>query len=275
MDGSLSIQLAPTVTATATQPPTPTPTPTVAANQVNIQCRRDQHTVLSRVVRDSLSEMVRCHDRRMQGKQSAATDCNDRDNAISPDRIAREEDKLRRRLDNACAGSRRAEAASPAAMGYLSCPAPCDAVEIANSYRGQADCLLCLAKEHSEALAAAVYGTPPSPVSRDEGSCQTRIARGTRAYLMARLTAQRRCQLSQDRGSESAATDCKAYDPRGRVARARGTLMNRIDRCTAGALGTLDGCGADRATTDACTAAAAEAVTDALFDAVYPVLAPF
>ena len=201
--------------------------------------------------------------------RSAGTDCNDDANALSATRIARAEEKLIRRAENACAGGRREAASEPAALGFTSCPAPCDGIDIGNTFDGVVACLSCVAEAEIEALAGSVYGVPPLPVSRDAQRCQIRIARGASGYVANRGKAQERCQLNLDRARLPEGTDCQTHDPRGKAAKAQANAEKGIAKSCATSAVELDACGGDVATLEACVVDAARTAADALFDAVY------
>ena len=225
---------------------------------VDVLCRKDQYKTLTRLGRTGLNEVVKCHKFRIRGRIDPATDCNDLANAPSTRRMAREQDKVAKRIDNSCAGGRRPAAADPIDLGYETCSAPCDLVDIDNSWPGQTSCILCLADLEIEALGTSLFGTPPVPLSRSQDRCQLKIGTAARNYYAHRARNQEKCQKAKDNGDIPLSTDCRADDPKGKVARARATLQKSIARCSDADLAAPARCGATVAAAPNCV------------DAVYP-----
>ncbi len=231
-------------------------------------CRKDLHKTLERLVRESVKEMDKCHTKRMAGHYAPSRDCNIPENSPSPLKIVREVNKLQRRAAHSCAGARRAPASEPVALGYDSCPAPCDAIPIDNDYGNVATCLACLSRELVIDLVTTGYGTPPLPISLAAKRCQDRIGNLVKKYLTKLMTDQEQCQTAKDRGQVPADTDCRTADLLGRQAKARLNIQRNIERC-GDALLSLDSCADNVAGELACIIPKTEATVAALFDATY------
>jgi hypothetical protein len=236
-------------------------------------CRQDLHALLGKLTGDSAGQLAQCHQRRLVGKASPATDCNDAANAPSPAKIARDEEKLRTRARKSCA--ERQFVQPPSGLGFTDCPAPCAGVPIAEDYEnGVAACLSCLATAHIETVFSTALGSPAVPASNPATACHNRVAKATRKYLANRMKLQRRCQADKDLGRLAPTTDCLTHDPTTRLADARARLDTALAKCSDGDFAALTGCGSSIAAAQACVGAAAEAAGDALFVAVYRVVPP-
>lgn len=241
----------------------------VPATTLDALCRKDLHKTVGRLARISLQQMSRCHDERLRGVVAPSTDCNDDANAPTRQPIAREQKKVQLRAEKSCDGGPRPGASRPATLGYDSCPAPCDAIPIDDSYASVASCLLCVAEKTTESLAASTLGTAMLPLSSGERRCQKHISAQLKRYMMTLVMTQHQCQTRLERGLRPASTDCKTADERGRVARAKAALRRTLSRCTDAQLARLDSCASTTAGEQTCVPAAAEGAAAAIFDAVF------
>lgn len=241
-----------------------------APTKIDAHCRRDLHKTLSRLIRESVKELNKCHTKRLAGIVAAGTDCNEHLNSPSPNKKVREEDKLRRRADKSCAGGRRKPASEPAALGFVSCPAPCDGVAIDNDYANVAECMICLSDTLSKDLVTFVYGTPDVPPASGAKRCIDRIGNLVKKYISKRLKVQEQCQRDRDLGKIPLAIDCLVHDPRSVIVKARNNLIENIRRCGDAPIASLDSCGFDVDSEIACVIPAVENAVDVLFEASYP-----
>lgn len=261
------------VPPTATSTPTATATPTPGVSTVDTLCRQQLHGAAIFLAQAIERELQRCHLDRLRGRVDSSVDCNDSANALSPNRIERALDKLQRRAEKACAGGSREPAAPPSTLGYTSCPAPCDSIDIGDTYDGVVECLACVATADGEAMSSTLFGTPTVPGDRFGQRCHTQIARGASKLRSKAMQEQQTCERKKGTGKLPETTDCRSADPRGQVARAQASAEAGIARkCDAAALASLDSCGTDATGEQACVVSAARTSADAVFDAVFPPL---
>jgi hypothetical protein len=202
-----------------------------------------------------------CHSLRLQGRLGSATDCNNPGLSSSLG-VTAAVAKLR---DKTLAGCARA--ASSAALGYVTCPAPCAHLGISD-YGSVAACLSCFTQRCAADTVAFTYGTPPAPaLTNDVTTCQRMIGQASRSYLNARMKTQQKCQAQEDRSPQG--VDCLTADPRGAIGKARLKMARLLERCTAGLLAALDSCAEDVTPVLNCTESIATTCADALFHAVY------
>jgi len=231
-------------------------------------CRQDLHKLLASLTIGTADQLRQCHQRRLKERIPAPTDCNDSDNAPSPAKIERDEEKLRLRAVRSCAERQLVQ--SPSGLGFTDCPAPCDGVVIADNYEtGVAACLTCLAAAHTEILFATSLGSPTIPSSTSSSTCHNRVATSIRKYVSVRMSTQRTCQTKKDLGRILPSVDCLTDDPMGKLAAARTRLETDLGKCADADFAALAGCGVDIASSQTCVANAIEAATAALFAAVY------
>lgn len=220
----------------------------------------------SKLGRDTVKQLGKCHSQRLNGKLPAATDCNDESNAPWAGLRARDADSLRLRTYKRCHVS---NASPPATLGFASCPAPCDtAVPIISTYADVAECVICQVHASAEQLAVSVYGTPTLPTGTQE-ACFSRLTRVIRHYIGARLKAQRSCQLSQDKGRLPPEVDCRTYDHTGIVGRSTALIAPGVAKCSDADLQGLDSCGSTVGEEAACLPLEIDAATVEFFEAVY------
>lgn len=228
------------------------------------RCRSNLYAGVSKLARGTVSRLGKCHSQRLRGQLPPATDCNDPANAVGPTHLERYADSIRDRAASRCEG-----VASPAAaLGWVSCPAPCDSI-VLSSYADVAECMICFTRSTIGSLAGEVFGTPAAPSATGERRCQDRIARAQQTYLAKRLGVQRKCQQDQDNGELNPMIDCETADPDNRVALALGRLQRALARCDDAQLSALDSCGATVPAVQACVPAASDAAAGDLFDLGY------
>ena len=219
-----------------------------------------------------------CHKQRMRGRLPAAIDCNDPTtwaaNGFSRGVFLRNKDRaLLARKVNGCRPD-----ASLAALGYASCPAPCDGIAI-NGFADLADCVLCLADDCVEPALTSVFGTTPLPAARGAAKCVERAGRHLGGCDNPRAVLQQNCHLKKDRGYAGSETvpDCGAVDDpshpfsaRMAAFRAKKSLVLEKRCADVDVAAETDTCGNDAATLVTCTNALAEACADQIFPQVFP-----
>jgi cysteine-rich repeat protein len=160
-------------------------------------------------------------------------------------------------------------AASPASLGFVTCPAPCESLAITD-YASVGACLACVAADRAGTIVETLYGTPPIPETSEEISCQNVIAGELRYYLSRRNRQQKLCQQQHDLGAISASVDCRTADLTGAVVKQLARANKQLaSRCSDEVVSPLDSCADDLAGEQACFVDAIGASVDALFDVVY------
>ncbi len=225
----------------------------------------------------TLSQEIACHKQRMVGTVSSSVDCSDPDSALFPtdrlSRIASREASFSSKVGASCTGL------TPAQLGFTTCPSPCAAeVPVVTSMEQQAACLSCVAEHRASAAALSLYGaTPPITTTRtDAWTCQnTFVGSGSASYGKTRMAQQRACQFKEDSGSIGA-TDCRAADLNGKIAKAASKLATKIARCVDADLASLTSCAGAVAAEQTCAAMAVDTMADTVFDDVYttPIATP-
>lgn len=218
-----------------------------------------------------------CHRMRLKGNLPPAIDCADPSTwaANGFQRGVDLQNKAINRLPD------RVATCNPtgglAALGYGTCPAPCDAISI-NSIGTLTECVQCKVEDDILGAAATIFGTPSLAMTRAEQKCQERAGRYLTQYVKDRLYLQNICQhgveLVRD-GFEMANciainTNTHPFYVRLQIVKAQQdkVLQNRcedIDVDTA-----LAGCGTDAASLAACVAAEIESATDSLWQTAFP-----
>lgn len=246
----------------------------VALGQLNVPvrndalCRQDLHKRSASLALDTLNQLSQCHNRRVADRIAPAIDCNDSDNAMSPERIERAVEKLHARARLACAA--RPDTQPPSGLGYIDCPAPCADVPIAEDYdSGVATCLACVMRAETEALLAQSVGLPAVPLDQLTARCHTRLVSGTVKYLGLQMGVQRRCQSLVDLGRLAPSVDCVTFDPTGRLASARARVAQIVAKCAGADLNGLDACSDTLVGISACIADRSAQAAAVVFAAVY------
>lgn len=220
-----------------------------------------------------------CHKLRIQGKIPAAIDCNDpstwpghgftrgvflhgKDRALHPGKV------------RTC----RPDAANLAALGYASCPAPCDALPV-GTFDELSACMLCVADACMAPALDAAYGTPPLPANYKARKCIERAGRHMKSYFHARGFVQQLCQVKKERQYPNwvGVPDCLDVEhpshPFHRFLNSFRTRKNRVlgNRCSEVDVATeTDSCGSDPTSLITCVNAAADQCSDALFPIFFP-----
>jgi hypothetical protein len=229
-------------------------------------CRSHLFAGAVKLGRDTIKQLGKCHSQRLNGQLPASTDCNQESSAPWAELRQRDAVSLHIRARKRCDVP---PASSPAALGFASCPAPCNVqVPAITTYADVADCLECQTYRIAENLSTAVFGTPTLPAG-DEEPCWARLTRVVRHYIGVVFKAQRACQLSQDKGDLPPSVDCRTYDPHGRVAVAVDLIASGVAYCSEADLVALDSCAETVNGEITCLEDAINAATSALFDAVY------
>lgn len=225
------------------------------------RCRNGLGKGVRNLAKTVLKAQERCHKLRALGALPAGLDCNDP--ALSPSQatIERASDKLKSLAVRRCV-----RAAAPAALGYLTCPAPCGGP--IGDYATVGDCFTCLTENWLRDAATAAYGTPsPLPLRPDTLTCQDGIADGFSKYLIARFRDEEKCQFKDDRAPIGA--DCRSIDFTGAQAVALAQGRQKVARCFDDDLARLDSCATTLVPEQTCIQQLAELNADRLFTAIY------
>ncbi len=264
-------------------------------------CRANIGKNSAKLMAGTMKTLTDCHKRRMAGQVLSTTDCNDLDDAITEvsDAAASGEASLR------AAAAQCENNASPSRLGYVTCPAPCDHIDIGPCAQGlvgntcnfdrecdtapgaldgkcgnwtsAADCLVCLAHTAVETAVRDKYQTPELSLDSAEQDCQNDIGRLLAQLASRHYSETTACQKRLDGGKQdipSTAKACKDADTRGIRAKANLGIPDHLQKsCGDATIAALDSiCGG--ATT---VAAAAQCIVengsdlnDALSFAAYP-----
>jgi hypothetical protein len=163
---------------------------------------------------------------------------------------------------------------SPSALGYRTCPAPCNAIGLGGCTAGNgsptcttdrdcdtvpgaadgrcgdwaqaAACLSCVAESAVTNAIQDKYGTPSVALPDDAQQCQHAIGAYGLVYLMrARIIEALSCQKKLDTGKTTLASGvsaCKDSDPKAKIAAAQAKAASAVlERCSTVPLGSLDG----------------------------------
>jgi hypothetical protein len=233
---------------------------------VDSLCRSHLFAGATKLGRDTVKQLGKCHSQRLNGQLPPELDCNQEPNAPWADLRDSDAESLRVRARKRCTVP---PASSPASLGFTACPAPCDlTVPSINTYADVAECLVCQTHRISEDLSAVVFGTPTLPAGEEE-PCWARLTRGVRHYYGLVLKVQRACQLHQDKGKLPPEIDCRTYDPRGQVTRAAELVGKAVSYCTDADLIALDSCAETVGEEHDCLVDEMNAAAAAMFEAVY------
>lgn len=246
----------------------------------DIECRRRVGIVARKFVSHLTVQILACHVDRAKGLVPEALDCNTPSTWIgngypigTGNYLAAREGV--ERIVGMC------NAESPmAALGYSSCPAPCDALPIATENDLPA-CIRCVTETAVTGVAAAVYGTPPLPLERESRLCQERFGRQLITYFNRRSFLQDNCQFRKEDGKPGYTTvpNCSALDSPTHPSYARlsaqiGKLDRLIDkRCGEVDIGgTLDLCDSSPAGLKSCLKSNVDAAALELFALTFPTI---
>lgn len=223
-------------------------------------CRNGLGKGVEKLAKTVLLAQERCHKLRGLGSLPPTLDCNDPSQSPSLAKIQHAADRLK-----AFALRRCAHAPAPAALGYITCPAPCGGPTAA--YASVADCFTCVTEHWLGDAGTAAYGMPTLPLPADAASCQGDIARGLTKYLIARFRDEEKCQLTDDRAPIG--SDCRSIDFSGAQAAALAKAMQALAHCTDGGLAALHSCASTFVQEQGCIQQLAELNADRLFTAIY------
>ncbi len=227
-------------------------------------CRKALYEGVRQVMTNVARVETQCHRKRVRSL-SVGTDCSTLSTVPNAELPALAASKGFVKRARAVCGA----AASPASLGFETCPDPCGTLPITD-YASVATCLSCVAADRAGAVVHELYGTPPIPQTFEEVTCQNVIASEARYYLTRRMRQQKLCQQLHDLGTIAAEVDCRTADLTGAVAKQLARVNKRLAlKCPAEVVSPLDSCGDDVASEQACVAAALDTNVDALFDVVY------
>jgi hypothetical protein len=235
-----------------------------------------------RVISVSLTLRVEiCHRERLRGKVPAGVDCSDPWSWASAGYGVGAHG-----LDHDL-GRYQAEAVNPTPtldtpdqLGYLSCPAPCDAIAI-QTFADFGDCLLCHNQPAAVAAWETVLGFPPVTGDQKAELCQSAIGRGMFRYTHKLFKLQTGCEFKREvskdgfQNFECIDIDAPGHPLHKRMSRFRARIVDRISRrCPAATVALLDTCGSDGPSVGECTVAAVENWSAIVHPPTYPPLPP-
>ncbi len=265
------------------------------------KCRDSLATGVDAYINGATKELVACHRARIAGKIPPATDCNSV--ATTEAGVATTVAGLAADITEAALGCQAER--SPTALGYDSCPAPCDGIGMGGCSAGNgaavcstdrdcdtapgsgdgrcgdwsqvATCLTCVAENTVTTAVQDVYGTPSVGLPPDTQDCQHTIGSALLDLIRVSIGETSNCQKKLDTGKlvlPSGVTSCDDYDPKGTVAGAEAKITDIIQqRCDAGMIAMLDAiCSPAVTPSDVaqCTIDNADVVTEDALVAVVP-----
>lgn len=246
----------------------------------DIECRRRVGIVARKFVSNLTVEILACHVDRAKGLVPEALDCNTPSTWVGNGYpIGTGNYNAARANVDRIVGMCNAE--SPmAALGYSSCPAPCNALPIVTENDLPA-CIRCVTETAVTSVAAAVYGTPALPLERESRLCQERFGRQLITYFNRRSFLQDNCQFRKEDGKPGYTTvaDCSALDIPAHPSYARlSAQIDKLDRLIdkrcgeVDIAGTLDLCGTTPAALKACLKSEVDAAALELFALTFPTI---
>ncbi len=137
------------------EPPVP---PTPVANLG--KCLNAHAKGLAKIVKVAVKEITECHSQRDAGKLDV--NCNDT-SLIEASKLSKALEKHSTKLAKSCVGD-------PSTAGFYGCPDPCDQGPL-ETFADVAECDACVAVATAEAFSEAVFGLPPSALTREEARC--------------------------------------------------------------------------------------------------------
>lgn len=246
------------------------------------QCRMSYARSV-RVLSTALSLRVQaCHRERLRGNLPVGLDCNDpwswQAAGYTEGHEGLEHDLYRYGLESKTC---TATVDTPDQVGYLSCPAPCDAITV-DSFAAFGSCLECLNHPQSVDAWETALGTPPVSGNGPANECQGAIGRAIVRYVTKRMKLQAGCEfkheVSKDGYQNFECTDIGAsgHPLATRINRFRARMIDSIARrCSFAEVGTLlDTCGSDGQSIGTCTVTAVEQWCAAMHGPTYPPLPP-
>ena len=143
-------------------------------------------------------EQAKCHEGRLRGTVSDATDCNDP--AQLPEKartkLSRAEAKILKFAQTRCAS----KGIAPASIGLHSCPAPCGDTPLSSfdGVGGVADCLTCRTRATTSGATTSLLGSPLPP--SDATRCLKAVSLALSGQISARAKAGQKCRYLADLG---------------------------------------------------------------------------
>lgn len=223
-----------------------------------------------------------CHRDRLRGKLPVSLECNDPWGWL-PATYPKGYDGVVHDLDRYAAESRLCTptVTMPTQVGYLSCPAPCEAITI-GTFVDWGNCLECVNRPLAQRVWESALGSPPVSGERFAAGCQSIVGRGILRYAHKLMKLQASCEflveISKPPFVGQQCTDLHApgHPYALRVARFRERLMNAIQRrCSKADLPILlDTCGVDGDAEALCVVTAVEQWAVDGHPPIYPPLPP-
>lgn len=246
------------------------------------QCRMSYGRSV-RVLSVSVSlRVVLCHRERLRGNVPPSVDCSDpwswESAGYAEGAYGLTHDLYRYDLESE---NCTATVDTPDQVGYLSCPAPCDAIAIAN-FSDVGDCFVCLDQPNAVTAWQTMLGTPPVTGDKKAEACQSAIGRAIVRYAHKRMKLQAGCEFKREVSKDGYENfDCvdigAPTHPLGnRISRFRARMVDMLTRrCgTPNVASLLDTCGADGAAIGECVAQGIELWADTVHPPIYPPLPP-
>jgi hypothetical protein len=203
-------------------------TDALALTSAEISCRDAIARTEAKYAKTVLSVIQKCHRSRSGGDRSLSDDCNVVSEADDRGKATKTRFQSKSKIVAACTG------ASALLAQYPACPAPASAVDNGgattgiDSYEELADCLLALVDFGAGAASADGQGLPDDRVLDAIVDCQRSVGRGMTGLIRAYMSERRNCQRESDRNGGSADYACESYDDNGKIARAQGSLSEKI-----------------------------------------------
>jgi hypothetical protein len=254
------------------------PRPAHALTPAEAVCRKTLAVNVLKITSTILKESIKCHRARMEGDPAvpATVDCNDVTQLPQKSlaKILKAERKLALRADATC----ELFGYAPADFGYVTCTAPCDAIDILDFSGPQSvsTCLACQARAQFRIAGSATYGTFPNPPILDPASfaldCQRVIAKQLVRLQLTRMKNQQKCQTLKDKEKPlpTGVTDCRSADVRGKIAKLENKVLGAlVNTCDYQSMTTLTSCAQELSPERDCIVAAAADAADELFVQVY------
>lgn len=221
-----------------------------------------------------------CHRDRLKGKLDPGIDCND-PWSWTPVSYPRGASRVAHDLSRFAAES---EFCTPtidttAEVGYLSCPAPCDALPVTN-FPELGDCLACIAEDALPTYLTSIVGTPPVTGDRDASRCQIAVGHNVSRYLHKRKKLQNGCEFLTEIAKDGfVGVDCVDIGAPGhpyerRINRLRARVVDQVRRKCAKAdlAATLDLCDDDVTAAGECVASLVDAWAAQIHPSAFPPL---
>jgi hypothetical protein len=155
--------------------------------------------------RTSLRIATQCHRDRLAGRIASGTDCG----AIESVDERRLLERERLRSESLVLASCSAPSVSPARIGYLSCPAPCDTeVPEIGGVEDVLACALCGARREAESLISLAAGTPAAALPVEGRRCLETALRTASTEFGRHLKLHGSCQRKHEKSGEIDEATC-------------------------------------------------------------------